>query len=189
MKQNVIKRLNDEAEEFKQEGPRPLMRELPDPEPYPVRYLGQVLESAALAIQEKTQAPLAICAQSVLGAATLAVQGHADIELPTGQAKPLSNFLVTVAGSGERKSACDTEALRAIKKHETALREQSDVELKDYKNKIESWEKQRSQVLNDKTKYPSAAEKDQALAAIGPETEAPLNPMLLSPEPTFQGLE
>ena len=188
MKTNVIERLNEDAEVYKPEGPRPLMRELPDPEPYPVHYLGPTLERAALAIQEKTKAPVAICAQSVLGAATLAVQGHADIELPTGQAKPLSNFLVTVAGSGERKSACDTEALRPIKKHETALREQYTAELDGYKNQFDSWEKQRTQILNDKKKYPGTAEKNQALIDVGPEPEAPLNPMLLSPEPTIEGM-
>lgn len=178
----------DDAEEFKPEGPRLLMRELSDPEPYPVRCLGPVLESAALAIQEKTQAPLAICAQSVLGAATLAVQGHADIELPTGQTKPLSNFLVTVAGSGERKSACDNEALRPIKKHEAALREKYSAEYDEYRNRLESWEKQRSQILNDKKKYPGTNEKNVALAGLGSEPEAPLNPMLISPEPTIEGM-
>ncbi len=170
------------------EEPRPLMRPLPDPEPYPVQYLGPTLEQAALAIQEKTQAPIAICAQSVLGAATLAVQGHADIQLPTGQAKPLSNFLMTVASSGERKSACDTEALKAIKKHEAALRERYTIDMERHRNEKEAWEKQRSQILNDKKRYPGKAEKERALATLGREPEAPLNPMIISPEPTVEGL-
>ncbi len=48
---------------------------------------------------------MAICAQSVQAAATLAVQGHADVELPTGHARPVSGFYVTVAATGDRKSA------------------------------------------------------------------------------------
>jgi len=48
---------------------------------------------------------LAICGQSALAAATLAVQAHADIELPNQQAKPLANYFLTVAASGERKTA------------------------------------------------------------------------------------
>nr|WP_246157197.1 YfjI family protein [Sneathiella litorea] len=164
------------------------MRELPDPESYPVQHLGPTLEKAALAIHEKTQAPIAICAQSVLGAATLAVQGHADIELPTGQIKPLSNFLVTVAGSGERKSACDSEALRAIIQHEADLREEYWVEILDHKNRFDAWDKQRQQILSDKQKYPGTDEKNIALAALGPKPEPPLGPMLFAPEPTIEGL-
>jgi len=44
---------------------RPLFRELPPPPRFPVDALGP-LKAAALAIQSKTQAPIEICAQSVL---------------------------------------------------------------------------------------------------------------------------
>src|SRR5947207_9941681 len=63
----------------KPEPPRPLMRELPPADPFPVDVLGVVLGAAARAIHDRVQAPLAIGAQSVLGAATLAVQAHADV--------------------------------------------------------------------------------------------------------------
>ena len=80
-------------------------------DPFPVDALGGVLEAAARAIHDKVQAPMAICAQAVMASATLAVQAHADVVLPTGQSKPLSCYFVTVAASGERKTACDGEAL------------------------------------------------------------------------------
>jgi hypothetical protein len=67
---------------------------VPPPDSFPVEALGDVLGSVAQGIQDKTQAPLAICAQSVLAAATLAVQGYADVQLPTGQTRPASNSLV-----------------------------------------------------------------------------------------------
>src|SRR5258707_4000007 len=96
----------------KVEPPRPLMRHLPPADPFPVDALGDLLGAAARAIHDRVQAPLAICGQSVLAAATLAAQGHADVVLPIGQgqARPLSSYFVTVAATGERKSACDTEA-------------------------------------------------------------------------------
>jgi len=90
--------------DVKAEAPRPLLREMPPADPFPVDAL-DVLAPAARAIHDRVQAPLAICGQSVLAAATLAVQGHADIELPTRQAKPLTNFFLTVARTGERKTA------------------------------------------------------------------------------------
>jgi hypothetical protein len=55
------------------EGPRPLMRERPPADPFPIDALGDVLGAGARAIHDRVRAPLAICAQSVLGAATLAV--------------------------------------------------------------------------------------------------------------------
>src|SRR4051812_17632622 len=85
------------AEALKLEPPRPLTRELPPADPFPVNVLGDVLSSAAWAIYDRVQAPLAMCGQSVLAAATFAVQGHADVELPTGQVKPLTNFYITIA--------------------------------------------------------------------------------------------
>ncbi len=85
------------------EPPRPLARELPPADPFPVEALGPILRPAAEAIHDKVQAPVAIGAQSVLGAAALAVQGHADIELPTGHAKPISDFFVTIAESASAR--------------------------------------------------------------------------------------
>jgi len=92
----------------KPEPPRPLARELPPADPFPIDALGPLLRDAVQAIHDKLQAPLAIGGQSVLGTATLAVQGHADVQLPTGQTRPVSSFLITIAEFGERKSGCDT---------------------------------------------------------------------------------
>ena len=97
------------AEPFVPELPRPLVRELPPADPFPIEALDGVLGPAARAIHARVQAPLAVCAQSVLAAATLAVQGHSDVELPTGQARPVSGYFLTVAGSGERKTSADHE--------------------------------------------------------------------------------
>ena len=80
------------------------------------------LRVPAEAIQAHTRAPIAICAQAVLGAIALVGQGHADVVLPSGQVRPLSLFLMTIAASGERKSAVDRLALRAIYNYEEELR-------------------------------------------------------------------
>lgn len=67
---------------------RPLHREVPPPRPFPMQALGPLLQ-AAEAIQARTQVPPALAAQSVLAAATLAVQAHADVQLPHGAVRPL----------------------------------------------------------------------------------------------------
>jgi hypothetical protein len=69
------------------------MREFPPADPFPVDALGPVLAAAASAIHDRVRAPLAICGNSVLAAATLAVQGRANVVLPMLHAKPLSSSL------------------------------------------------------------------------------------------------
>jgi putative DNA primase/helicase len=122
------------AEKVELEPPRPLMRELPPATPFPDEALGNILGPAARAINDRVRAPMAICGQSVLAAANLAVQAHADVELPIGRglAKPTSNFFVTVAVTGERKSASDAEANGPIGRREQMLRLQYDADLPAY---------------------------------------------------------
>jgi hypothetical protein len=96
-----LRRIIEMAEDVTPEPPRPLMRELPAADPFPIDALGNVLGAAAVAIHDRVQAPIAIGGQSVIGAATLAAQGHADVVLPIGpgQPKPISSFLITVASA------------------------------------------------------------------------------------------
>jgi len=121
---NVIKDALNTAEIITPDEPQPLIREVGSAAIFPVHALGEVLGGAALAIQDITQAPLSMCSQSVLAAATLAAQGLADVQLPRGggKGKPMSGFFVTVAATGERKSTVDTLALAPIREWEAALR-------------------------------------------------------------------
>ena len=183
-----IRRIIAGAKDVTPEPPRPLMRELAPADPYPVDALGDVLGAAAYAIHDRVQAPVAIGAQSVLGAAALAVQGHADVLLPIGlgQARPVSCYLITIAASGERKTACDTEALWPVRKHEAALRGRHDMNMPSYTNDKIAWDKAREEALKggkgDRTVIKAALDR------LGPPPAAPLYPMLTCPEPTFEGL-
>src|SRR5262245_23581297 len=78
-------RLQNGGDTGKKEPLRSLMRGPQPAEEFPVEALREPLCEATRAINDRVQAPIAICAQSVLAAATLAVQGHANIELPTSQ--------------------------------------------------------------------------------------------------------
>jgi hypothetical protein len=150
--------------------------------------LGDVLGAAASAIHDKVQAPQAMCAQAVLAAAALAVQGHADVVLPTGSTRPVSGFFVTIGESGERKSAVDEIALWPVRQHEARLRSSYEDDLATFNNENEAWEKQRAQILADKSAYPDKASKAAALTDVGPAPKAPLVPIITCPEPTFEGL-
>jgi len=182
----ALKKARGTEPELKLEPPRPLIRELPPADPFPVESLGDVLGDATRAINDRVQAPMAICGQSTLAAATLAAQGLADVQLPTGQDRPISNFFVSVAATGERKTATDNEAQWPFKKREKALREDYDIALPQYQNATVAWEKARDHAVK-KAKGDRGAIKF-ALDSLGPPPQAPLTPMLTCPEPTYEGL-
>jgi hypothetical protein len=181
-----LKDMIDQAAEAETEPPRPLQRPLEPGDPFPVEALGTILGDAAVAIVDKVQCPEAIAGQSILAAATLAVQAHADIELPQGSKTPLSIFFLTVAWSGERKSTADRKALWPVHQREEALREQHDDAKPAYMIRQASWDASRKQILSNRKLSREA--KHAELEDLGPSPEPPLIPLLTCTEPTFEGL-
>jgi hypothetical protein len=163
--------------------PEPLRRPLPPALEYPLDALGSLLGDAAKRIHAVVKAPAGLCGQSILAAASLAVQSHADVSI-SGSVEPLSLWHVSIGASGERKSAADHWALSA---HVEFEREQTeawrlamaahDVNLSAYKAAARAAEKKKD----------AAAIRD-ALHALGAPPDAPLLPWLLLSEPTMEGL-
>lgn len=91
----------------------PLMAELEPPQSFPMDALPAVLGDYGRVVHRCTQAPDAIVGNSLLAAASLAVQPYANVVLPYGASVPASLYFVSVAESGERKSAVDRLALHA----------------------------------------------------------------------------
>jgi hypothetical protein len=181
-----VREAMEAAQEVKPDAPRPLMRELSPADPFPVDALGDVLRPAAWAIHDRVQAPLAICGQSVLAAATLAVQAHGDVELPTRQVRPLSNYYLTIAATGERKTAVDTEALWPVRRREADLLQDYTAERVSYDNDKTAWDKARSAIAN-KAKHDRERIKAE-LDALGSPPVPPLEPLITCPEPTYEGM-
>lgn len=73
-----------------------------------------LLEGAIQAVAKRSGAPEGIALQSILGAACVATQAHADVET-LASSSPLSLNLVTIAESGERKSTCDRYATSTLR--------------------------------------------------------------------------
>lgn len=87
-----VKDIITNAIEIDKELPEPLRKGLQPASEFPIDSLPPILKDAVLALHDKIQAPIALCAQSILAAVNLAVQGHADIMLPMGQSRPISCF-------------------------------------------------------------------------------------------------
>jgi hypothetical protein len=111
----------------------PLGAELDEPAPFPVGALPKCMRDFAEVLRRTTQAPDGIIGGSLLAAASLATQAHANVRMPHGDNKPLSLFIVSIAESGERKSAVDTYALRPHKDFEREKQEQYKRALNDLK--------------------------------------------------------
>ncbi len=168
------------------DGPIPLFPPLPPAEQFPLEALGSVLSRAARAIAHKVQVPEAIAGQSVLAAAALAAQAHADVMLPYGQTRPLSLFFVTIAASGDRKSTADNEALWPIRRREKALKEDHENAHRAWAIAFAAYSAQKRKIEN--TKNMDFEARKEALTDLGPEPEMPLHPFLTAPEPTIEGL-
>lgn len=167
------------------EPPRPLRRTPPPAEPFPLDALG-ALRQAAEAAHVLSQAPVAMCAQSVLAAATLAAQAHGDVVLPYGAARPLTGFFLTLGVSGERKSTVDDLVLKPVRVREADLREGHKADLRSFLNDQAAYKAARS-AAEKKFKGDRAAIRT-ALDALGPEPIAPAEPMLIADDVTPEGL-
>ncbi len=170
----------------KPDSPLPLVKKNEESDPFPFAALGPTMAAACEAIQEGIQAPDAIIAQSVLGAANLAVQGQRDIIID-GRISPLSVNLLSIAGTGERKSAVDNVALA---KH----REIEQVNISRLASKQASYELIKSAYEHDKqalikTSKKSLKEKQTGLEQL--QKQAPVRPLdqtSLVADFTFEGL-
>jgi putative DNA primase/helicase len=164
----------------------PLRRELPPPDPFPIDALGSVLSAAARAFMEVIQAPDALCAQSLLGGAVLAVQAHADVVID-GRASPLSEYLVTIAETGERKSAADRTAQAPHAKRQRDLQRVYQEQIIDFEADHAAWRKAREEALSGK-KNKTREAKRTALLELGPEPQGPIDAILTTEEPSYEGL-
>jgi Protein of unknown function (DUF3987) len=138
-----------------------------------------------VAIESLTQAPRAVAGNAVLGVASLACQGYADIELPYGQTSPLSLFLVTIAETGDRKSSADRLAMQGVKTEEARLAAGHNADQAHHRSKLEIWNNDRQKIIKQAD---SAEQRQAALLALGPEPEPPPRAVLTVQEPTLQGL-
>lgn len=169
------------------EAPEPLFRNVGEPERFPLDQMPLVLKQGAMGVQGRTQAPIALCAQSCLAALSLGASRLADIRLPSGQSRPLSLYLITIAASGERKSSADNEASKPIMKWESqeAIAYQQDMET--YRIKAASFETAEKE-LHKRFKKDRVKLEDE-LRKLGPPPPAPFCPFaLVGGDPTPEGL-
>jgi hypothetical protein len=138
------------------EGPHPLTQALDPPREFPIEALGPILGPAALAIHDKIQSPLAMCANSVLAAASLAVQALLDVYLPFGQIRPCSCWFLTIGRSSDRKTSTDEESLVPHREFEKQLRIAYETARQQWGIEKKAWDAA-AQAIEKEFKAPGAA--------------------------------
>lgn len=147
------------------------------------------LRAAVEALQGMTLAPVALPAQSALSIASLVVQGFANVET-LGGPRPLSLYALTIAQSGERKSASDAALMAGLREHERHRASEVRAATETWRNTHALWKGERDRILAEarkaKGEHQTAAAAD--LAALGSEPAAPASAERTVSEPTFEGL-
>lgn len=165
--------------------PLPLAPPSREPRPYPVA-LGEVLGGATESISKRCQCAPALAAQAALAVASLAAQRLADVRLPYGQTRPLSLFFVTIAGSGDRKTTADNEALIPVRMHETSLKREYQAAHEAWRISKAAWAAQHSKIERDRNL--DRLSREVELSALGPAPAEPVRPLFTAPEPTVEAL-
>lgn len=149
--------------------PQPLEREPEDPLPFPVDSLPEVIQAAVRDVEAATQAPVALVVNSALAALSLAGQHVADVERDAGLRGPASLFVVTIAGSGERKSAVDGWFSRPLRGWERDRRsELADADSR-YRAAVDRWTAEHDGIA---AALKAAARKGSDTTALGLRLEA-----------------
>lgn len=106
---------------------------------YPIDAFYNVIRDALYEVIDFTQAPAGLVANAFLTTTSIAGQGHVDVRLPTGQERPVSLYVGTIANSGERKTAVDSLVSAPIYEHDAKTIKDHRLELADYRARKHCW--------------------------------------------------
>lgn len=112
--------------------PEPLLQTY-KPYDYPLEALPNGIKAAVREVLSFVQCPPALAACSALSALSLSAQHLADVRRAESLTGPISLYFLTVAESGERKTACDNYFTQAIRAYES---EQTEIAKSDVKNYV-----------------------------------------------------
>lgn len=107
---------------------------------YPIDALPDVIKAAICEVLDFVQCPPALAASSALSALSVSAQHLANVRRSESLTSPVSLYFLTVAESGERKTACDGYFSGAIKAYENEQAELAKPDLKNYAAAINTWQ-------------------------------------------------
>ncbi len=137
------------------------------PPRYPMDAFPVVVRDAGHELVRNVQAPDALIGMGLINAISMACQGLIDVKLPTGQVRPVSQNLLLVAESGERKSTVTSLLLAPFRQADTQALASQKLKMERYQAELGSWEAKakgmRSAISRAASKGKSTAELDNQL--------------------------
>ncbi|ELJ4231034.1 DUF3987 domain-containing protein, partial [Escherichia coli] len=115
---------------------------------FPLSSLPPLIRDTVIEAQQITQAPLGLVAASALGAVSLVCQNLIDVCRLNTLRGPVSLFFLTLAESGERKTAVDKLLMKPLYQQEMQLYSRYKSELAVWKNKEELLKAQKKALLS-----------------------------------------
>lgn len=109
------------------------------PNKYPIDAFHNIVRDAAYEVGRHMQAPEALVGNAFLSAMSVACQRHVDVELLSGQVRPVSLNIATVAESGERKTSVDSLVCAPIYQHDTKKMKACTTRLASYRADMHFW--------------------------------------------------
>ncbi|MGR5419689.1 YfjI family protein [Vibrio sp. PNB22_4_1] len=127
-----------------------------------------------------TQAPDPMVYLATINAASVALQGVIDVELPTGKVAPVSLMSLIIAESGERKSSLENLLTKGIKSfHKESIGRFND-KVKEYNIREMLFEKKKYQIEKSFNMEDEGAVEEMVQALLEHENDAPKKPKLES---------
>ena len=128
------------------------------------------------------QAPMEMCMQSVLSVITLCTQNLVKVRDYRGNYLPVTNYFITIADSGERKSSVDSDVMKPVYKWISEEKGFYEEELKKWRLDKKLYDAKLRAALNKKEG------QQEALRDLGYEPEKPRNPYILLSDVSFEGI-
>ncbi len=125
-----------------------------------------------------TQAPDPMVYLATISAASVALQGIINVELPTGKVAPVSLMSLIIAESGERKSSLENLLTKGIKSFHKESTERYNNKLKEYSIRERLFEKRKTQIEKSFNLEDEGSVEEMVQALLEHQNNAPNKPTL-----------
>lgn len=110
------------------------------PPSYPMGAFLVVVRDAGFELQRNVQAPDAMIGMSLVSAITMACQGLIAVKLPIGQIRPVTQNMLVIGESGERKSAVDGHVFEPFRDADGLIEKAHEAALETYQVENDWWQ-------------------------------------------------
>ena len=135
------------------------------PVPYPLEAFLVLVRAVGCEVRQNVQAPDALVGMALINAISMACQGLIDVKLPTGQVRPVSQNLLLIAESGERKSTVYSLLFSPFREADKKAVVAHSSKMEEYQAAFESWKSKNNGIHRAIAKAESKGQSTSELIA------------------------